>query len=59
MTDFDEKTKELQKRQAGYQDAAEEDKISNNKNTFNKWLDKNSTASQAMIDAKKASLGIT
>ena len=26
MTDFDEKTKELEKRQAGYQDAAQEDK---------------------------------
>ena len=38
---------------------AGEDKINNNKNTFSKWLDKNSTVGQAVIDAKKASLGIT
>jgi hypothetical protein len=38
---------------------ASEDKITKNENAFSKWLSDNPTASQAVIDNKKAELGIT
>lgn len=38
---------------------AGEDEITKNQNAFSKWLSDNTTASQAVIDAKKAELGIT
>ena len=56
------RTKRIEKVQKKY-DAnvkqAGEDKITKNKNAFSKWLSDNSTASQDVIDAKKAALGIT
>ena len=54
-----ERIDKVQKKYDANVTQAGEDKINNNKNTFSKWLDKNSTALQPVIDAKKASLGIT
>ena len=56
---FNEKTVKISNKAEKNKTTANKNKTSNNKNTFSKWLDKNSTASQAVIDAKKASLGIT
>lgn len=56
------RTKRIEKVQKKY-DAnvkqAGEDEITKNQNAFSKWLSDNTTASQAVIDAKKAELGIT
>ena len=58
------RTKRIEKVQKKY-DAnvkqAGEDEITKNQNAFSAWLNKkeNSNASQAVIDAKKAELGIT
>ena len=54
-----ERIDKVQKKYDANVTQAGEDKTNNNENTFSKWLNKNSTASQAVIDAKKASLGIT
>ena len=56
------RTKRIEKVQKKYETNVEQagkDEITKNENAFNKWLNDNTTASQAVIDAKKAELGIT
>ena len=56
------RTKRIEKVQKKY-DAnvkqAGKDETTKNQNAFSKWLSNNTTASQAVIDSKKAELGIT
>ena len=56
------RTKRIEKVQKKYEtnvEQASKDEINKNQNAFSKWLNDNTTASQAVIDAKKAELGIT
>ena len=56
------RTKRIEKVQKKYDTNVEQagkDEINKNQNAFSKWLNDNTTASQAVIDAKKAELGIT
>jgi len=56
------RTKRIEKVQKKYETNVEQagkDEINKNQNAFSKWLNDNTTASQAVIDAKKAELGIT
>jgi len=57
-----ERTKRIEKVEKKYNanvEQAGKDEITKNQNAFSKWLSDNTTASQAVIDSKKAELGIT